>query len=715
MRKAIVSIVGILAGVLAFAQPFQFIPAEDIPFFSAEHPLQYPLAGGIEAPQFVEMELNNDGLTDLIVFDRAGSKAMPFVAYDSPEGIQYRYAPAYEPYFPPLYQLFQTADLNCDGLADLLTMEPLTSAADVMLKAYLRLPGTQTTLAFEERTLHLLNNPDTIVRIHAFDLPAITDINGDGLPDVLYIPQGGTQIQYFENVSQQLGACDSLVFELRDDCWGNASYELNGNFLLHSCGPRTVGCAGSAMLATDYDEDGDKDLLFSGIYGMHVQLLMNGGDTTTADLISQEVDWLLDGEPIMEFPAPYLIDLDLDGQTDLLVATNRLSGVGAGLGQTKIYHFTESEESGGWQFLSDAFLFPDMVDHGFRSSPAVWDANADGLPDLLIGYNIPHAVYGYISAMALYLNEGTASQPSFRLATDNCGNLLSNILKAIHPTFGDLDGDGQDELVIGLADGKMKTFHTINGDNPIFTPMDPDPLAGFQLNGFAKPQILDINADGLPDLACGTRNGTITLLLNDGSVDSPSFAVATDTLGDIVPQGYFQENSPFLLPSANGEFWLYNGQFDGKISLYKGQPGQAFFLQEKNISPIDVGERAAICLHDLNGDQRPELIVGNMRGGIELFETAPLTSQDSPMATPDEVLLFPNPNRGEEVFLKLPFLKEAARLSIFNASGQLLRQYVLQSGRLLHRLNLQGLPTGFYFYQIQAPQFNFCGKMLLKR
>lgn len=706
---------GSLAVSPAFAQGVHFSAVADVPFYQAGQALAHPLTGGLEAPQFVEMDLNGDGLMDLIAFDRVGGKALPFEAQQTPQGVQYRYAPDYEPYFPPLYQFLQTADLNCDGLDDLLTMRALSSAADVTLQAYLRLPTTDGTLAFEGHNLLLLDSASSQLRIHAFDLPAIADVNGDGLTDILYIPQNSTQIQYYENISLASGDCGDLVFELRDDCWGNASYELDGSFNLQACWPRSQGCAGSAMLATDYDGDGTKDMLFSSIYGHHIQLMMNGGDEQQAELVSQSTDWLLEGEPLMEFPAPYLIDFEQDGQQDLIIATNRLSGIGAGLSATEVYRLLPSAETGGWELVSTDFLIGDMLDHGFRSSPAVWDANGDGLPDILIAYNRPHNIYGYTAALALYLNVGTPTQPAFQLENTDFGGLSSYALKAIHPTFGDLDGDGQDELVIGLANGRLRTFKAPSEAQPQFTPLSPDPLADFQRNGFAKPQLVDINGNGLLDLACGTRAGITTLLENTGTPQSPVFEWVTDTLGGISPDGFFQENSAFLLPAEEGELWLYNGQFDGQISLYKGRAGEAFVLQQAKIASIDVGERASICLADLDADGLPELLVGNMRGGLELFRPQAPTAAGAQAPLAHKALLFPNPATQAGAYLSLPPFKQAAQFAIFDPMGRLLRRQLLAPGLPQYHIELQGLPAGFYFYTVHADEFMLSGKIQLTR
>ena len=709
-----------MAGVCTLsAQTPLYQPAEHIPFFRQGRELPYPLTGGVEAPQFAGIQLNSDDLTDLLVFDRVGAKALPFIAISTPGGIQYDYAPTYETALPPLNQMAKVIDLNCDGLADLLTTEELGSAADVALKVYLRRPTTDGSLTFQPGNLRLFNDlSDTLIRIHAFDLPAIADINGDELPDLLYIPQGGIHIQYYENISMEAGGCQSLTFELRDDCWGEATYTLGGAFDLHSCEPgrfpNLSGCAGSAMLLFDDDADGDQDLMFSGLYDFHIQLLINDGDAQLAELSSTSTNWLSGGQPLLEFPAPYLLDLQGDGHKDLVVATNRINGAGYSPDGNNIYLFRKDNGDGSWNLQSDQFMTEDMVDHGFRSSPAVWDVNEDGLPDLLIAYNSAHPIYGYTSRIALYLNTGSVGEPAFTLSTEDFGMLSIYNLKAIHPAVGDLTNDGVPELVLGLEDGRLQAYTNSQSALSNYFPMDPNPLADATLYGYARPQLIDVDENGTLDLLCGARNGAMAWIENSGTPSAPQFILREDTLGGVLPEGYFQECSPTFLKQENGDYLIYYGQRDGRVSLYRGRLDEDFTLLTSHLAAIDVGERATLAIYDLNADGVPELLMGNMRGGIEIFEASLLSPTAEPAKKQLSAKAFPNPAR-EEAWIEVEGLDEPASLLLFDATGRLVYNEKIRAGNASLHLNLHGLNAGLYYYNIHTTGQAAGGKLIITK
>ena len=57
-------------------------------------------AGGINAGQFSEIDLNQDGILDLFVFDREGDKISTYINNGTNGVSDYSYAPEYEDQFP---------------------------------------------------------------------------------------------------------------------------------------------------------------------------------------------------------------------------------------------------------------------------------------------------------------------------------------------------------------------------------------------------------------------------------------------------------------------------------------------------------------------------------------------------------------------------------------------------------------------------------------
>lgn len=83
--------------------------------------LKSPWAGGFNAPQFGEIDLNGDNKIDLVVFDRAGNKISPFVNTGSNGISSYSYAPQYTSIFNFVNEYVHFADFNCDGMMDYIT------------------------------------------------------------------------------------------------------------------------------------------------------------------------------------------------------------------------------------------------------------------------------------------------------------------------------------------------------------------------------------------------------------------------------------------------------------------------------------------------------------------------------------------------------------------------------------------------------------------
>ena len=51
----------------------------DIPVYQNNKQLLLPFTGGLKAGQFSNIDLNQDGIKDLFVFDRNGDQVLPFI------------------------------------------------------------------------------------------------------------------------------------------------------------------------------------------------------------------------------------------------------------------------------------------------------------------------------------------------------------------------------------------------------------------------------------------------------------------------------------------------------------------------------------------------------------------------------------------------------------------------------------------------------------
>jgi hypothetical protein len=693
------------------AQPQAFQAASPMEVVVDGTNLDHPFTGGMEAPQFRPFLLNNDGYADLLVFDRIGAKLLPFIAEPNEDGsIDYRYAPELEQAFPAeRNQLLMVQDLNCDGWPDFVTTEIATTAADVTLKVSLREPGFPMQFA-EAQTLYKRSPNGTLepLHIHAYDVPVLKDLNGDNRSDLLYIPIGGTHLQYY----QQVGDCGDLVFELADSCWGNAAYTVEADFQLNVCEPgfRSQGCAGSVMFCKDYDGDGDQDLWFSGLYDEHVLRLENDGGLESANLISQEFTWLNDGQALTRFPSPF--PLRYSGTVeDLVVATNIITGQGYSPANDKVLRFEKDDEVGGWTLAEDQFMLDEMIDFGFRSNIALQDIDGDGLKDLLLAYNDRHPTFSYNSSIAVFKNIGTAEAPAFELMTRDWLNLSIYNFKSIAPSFGDFNGDGLDDLLIGLENNGLRLFYR-QGDNYILA--DGQPLHELSFNGLVRPTVADYDQDGLLDVLCGTRNGTITYLQNTGSTIAPEFTRITDTLGGIFQtEGFFQECSVALLPKETGEsgFWLYYGRRNGKVDLYETNGLEAAQLVRSALPGLDMGERISIQLGDLNNDGTLELWGGNARGGVEVFAAQPLTNTKTVYES-KQLKIFPNPAQ-HQAQVQLPASFEGGLLEAFDASGRLMLVQPIDSGVQYFRLSLEDVAPGLYYYRIKTSSGRYNGRLVV--
>ena len=154
----------------------------------------------------------------------------------------------------------------------------------------------------------------------------------------------------------------------------------------------------------------------------------------------------------------------------------------------------------------------DGFDVGTRSAPTFADIDGDGKPDLVVG--------NYDGTLKYYLNESAGGTITFteKTAADNPFDGF-NIGTYPTPTFADIDGDGDLDLVVGEIQGTLKYYLNESASGTItFTEKTTtdNPFDGFNIGTYPTPTFADIDGDGDLDLVVGTYGGISTVVNHFG-------------------------------------------------------------------------------------------------------------------------------------------------------------------------------------------------------
>lgn len=665
----------------------------------------FPFAGGLNNPQFWEIDLNLDGINDLFVFDRTGNKVLTFINNGTSGQIDYAYAPVYEGLFPAMQNFVVLLDVNCDGVEDLFT------SFDNGIKVYYS-QLTESSFFYVEQIDKLEYKSAGFnfeIFVGVIDIPAIIDVNMDGDPDILNFRPAGGFVDYFENMQIEKGEpCGTFSLELVSSCWGNF-YEsgINKAVTLDTLcsgleSERSGLHAGSTFLAYDADLDNDIDIVLGDLSFNNLNALTNGGDIISAHIIEQDTAFPSYNLPVNlpTFPAPFLLDVNNDNKKDLIVAPNK-KGFSQNFKNVWLYKNNAADDSYLFTYQMDSFLVSDMIDVGEGAHPAFFDYNQDGLLDIIIGN------YGYFqsgdfsSSLALYENTGTIDTPAFKLITRDYAGLASYNFININPAFYDMDNDGSIDMIIGEQTGALHYFrNTAAPESTANFILQSAFYKGIDVGIASSPCVIDITNDGLPDLIIGEQNGNLNYYENTGTLGAPDYTLVSEFWGDVdvrSPGLLTGHSTPFLYKD-NDDIWkLMVGSESGTIYYY--QPTEdwsgSFTLLTNSFSNIDDGEFSDAVFQDTNNDNIPELLTGNYRGGISLYgeETTVDAIED---LSHEQILIYPNPAKD---MLFIAAANTITSLTLISVSGAIVKQHKMNSSKV--ELNLADVPSGIYLLYIQ--------------
>ncbi|ETR72762.1 MAG: hypothetical protein OMM_01464 [Candidatus Magnetoglobus multicellularis str. Araruama] len=280
---------------------------------------------------------------------------------------------------------------------------------------------------------------------------AYGDFNNDGHQDLVVANNGINRIYYNDGTS--------TPFQ------GNAGYPVTTD---------DDPCYGVAV--GDVDGDNDQDIIFANYSGINKIYPNNGTASPFSGIAAINI-----GVEMDDTLSIILVDIDLDGDLDLLTANDGINRLYLNNGTSNPFY--------------GVMGLPVSNDDSITTSIAVGDVDNDGDLDIVAGNE------GFFAAEnRLYLNNGT-DNPFLNSEGSNISKDLDNT-KAV--LLADVDDDHDLDVITGNA-GQVNRIYLNNGTS--------DPFAGVtaidihtEKNNTKHIVLADIDHDGDDDLLCANYN-----------------------------------------------------------------------------------------------------------------------------------------------------------------------------------------------------------------
>ena len=524
------------------------------PAFQAGPDLFAPVSA-LDAEMGVCVDLDDDGDLDLITggytglhfFENVGDSTQP--EFNEIEGFFGGLSVGSNPV--PTF-----ADLDADGDYDLL----VGLSEDGQLKFYPN-SGTPDSAVFLEA------QSQTWYDVGLYAYPWFADLDNDADFDLL-VGRDATGFYYYRNV----GDSTSWLWQSANSIFADLAQTTYWN----------------SPCLVDLSGDGKKDLIYGTAAGP-LNYYVNTGSlsspiwTANSSLFGGVLD-------VGGASSPFLFDFDDDGDLDLVS--------GSQLGDIKYYENVGLPSAPAWEPDHDRFA---AIDHSIYSAITTGDTDGDGLADAVAGdmngqlffhrntgtsFNYESSVFagidlGYSSVPRLvdmdidgdldivagnedgnlfyFQNEGTSDSAAWVEVPGFFGGI--DVGSHCVPTVGDLDDDGDMDIITGDLFHEIQFFENVGGT----WVENPSVVAGITVGQNAAPAFGDLDDDGDLDLAIGNYDGTFNYYQNLSVLDSTPPEAVTDLTVSLAGDVLLLQWSAVTTDTAGGPeavpyYVVYRGQ-----------------------------------------------------------------------------------------------------------------------------------------------------------
>jgi hypothetical protein len=284
-----------------------------------------------------------------------------------------------------------------------------------------------------------------------------------------------------------------------------------------------------------------------------------------------------------------------------------------------------------------------------HADPAFGDMDGDGDLDLLIWLDDGTSRY--------YRNDGTNVPTRFVAQPSGPTNPFSSLpnLRSGSPTLGDVDGDGDLDLVVGTWDAAVprplyyfRNDGTANAASYVAVTGSANPFNGVvePARQFAKVALGDLDADGDLDLVAVLNSSNFTYYRNDGTPAAPSYVLQTGAASPLSGISFSGAPHDPALGDVDGDGLidlLVGANYNTKLQYLRNTGtanAPAFTLQTGAADPFAAGVTiSALAPHpalaDLDGDGALDAIVGDVAGDLHLFDRGRYSLDVTVTAEPD--------------------------------------------------------------------------------